>query len=649
MKTIRTKGIARQILITFLIALGLFIRLPGGGRPGWGNAARNLLTSFEGFSLSMVLIILGVFFLVHWVETRSLRDSWKRPTVLVPAAFFALCIIFGSSFEHIGSWNQVFSFADGQLLKSLYVFCAYTALFTYGIRLVFKLLDRSAEHPAGTLETAEPGKGLVGLFRRCLAAHPFWTAFLLLLIAYLPHIIISWPSIFMGDTWQQIVQAYPQLGMTGSPYLTPDIIIRPGVYINQHHPVVHTLLIHLFLLLGDGLFHSFNIGIFLYDLFQFLFLLSAFARVLSLLTKNRQASLGFFVFYLLYIILNPLIHNYLFLITKDTCYAGCLLFLLSGLFRFLQGERGRSVFCEVLLSSVGMLVFRNEARFILFLAFLVMALLYPPIRKQALGLAAGVLAFSVLVFYLLFPALGFTPSSRREAFSVPIQQVARCVRDHREEITEEEWQAIDRFLEADNITALYNPTTADPVKATFRETATTEDIVAFIKTWLGMVVRHPDTCLQAFLHHYYTYFYPGNTRMYRYSYGYSDLNINFANQNIAPLGKSFSLPSWSAKLRKNIDMLWDGGLSEFPLFSFLMSAPVYFWGMILLVCWVIRRRSRTAATLLVCPVLLLLFLLVGPTSGDYGRYLLPVSCSLPILAAMSLRLVRQSSSTDLPH
>ena len=99
MKTIRLKGIARQIIITLLISLGLFILLPGGGRPGWGNAIRNLLTSFEGFSLSMVLIILGVLFLVYWVETHSLPDTWKRPTVLVPAAFLALCIIFGSSYK----------------------------------------------------------------------------------------------------------------------------------------------------------------------------------------------------------------------------------------------------------------------------------------------------------------------------------------------------------------------------------------------------------------------------------------------------------------------------------------------------------------------------------------------------------------------
>ena len=647
MKTIRLKGIARQIIITLLISLGLFIRLPGGGRPGWGNAARNLLTSFEGFSLSMVLIILGVFFLVYWVETRSLPDSWKRPAVLVPAAFFALCIVFGSSYEHIGSWNQVFSLADGQLLKSLYVFCAYTALFTYGIRLVYHLLDRCTERPAVVLETAEPGKGLVGFFRRCLASHPFWTAFLLLLVAYLPHIIVSWPCVFMGDTWQQIVQAFPELGQTGSPYLTPDRIIKSGVYINQHHSVVQTLLIHAFLLLGDGLFHSFNIGIFLYDFLQFLFMLCAFARVLSLLTRKRQASPGFFVFYLLYIVLNPLIHNYVFLITKDTLYAGCFLFLLCGLFRALQGERSRGVFCEILLSSIGMLVFRNEARFLLLFAFLVMALLYPPVRKQALGLAAGVLVFSGLVFYLLFPALGFTPSSRREAFSEPMQQVTRCVRDHREDVTEEEWQAIDRVLEADNIVDLYNPTNADPVKATFREAATSEDIVAFLKTWLGMVVRHPDTCLQAFLHHYYTYFYPGNTRMYHYYYSYSELNINYLNQFLAPLGKSISLPSWSAKLRKNIDQVWDGGLSEFPLFSFMMTAPVYFWAVILLVGWVIRRRCRTAVTLLVCPVLLMLFLLVGPTSGDYGRYLLHVVCGLPALFVMAISLIRRSSSQQL--
>ena len=48
--------------------------------------------------------------------------------------------------------------------------------------------------------------------------------------------------------------------------------------------------------------------------------------------------------------------------------------------------------------------------------------------------------------------------------SVPFQQSARFVRDHPEEVTEEEYRVLDSVLGMEDLGQRYNPRNADPVK-----------------------------------------------------------------------------------------------------------------------------------------------------------------------------------------
>lgn len=41
-------------------------------------------------------------------------------------------------------------------------------------------------------------------------------------------------------------------------------LISENITLNNHHPILHSLLIHLFVIIGKVCFNSYNIGIFLY-------------------------------------------------------------------------------------------------------------------------------------------------------------------------------------------------------------------------------------------------------------------------------------------------------------------------------------------------------------------------------------------------
>ena len=137
----------------------------------------------------------------------------------------------------------------------------------------------------------------------------------------------------------------------------------------------------------------------------------------------------------------------MFVVTKDVLYAASFLFLTTNLYMLLKGKNTGKTDIGIITGCVGMLLFRNDAQYILPLGFALIALIHRPVRKRALALAGFTLAFGVLVFHCLFPALGITPGSKREMLSVPFQQTARYVRYHANEVTAEEKKSDQRCAE----------------------------------------------------------------------------------------------------------------------------------------------------------------------------------------------------------
>lgn len=90
-----------------------------------------------------------------------------------------------------------------------------------------------------------------------------------------------------------------------------------------------------------------------------------------------------------------------------------------------------------------MILFRNEARYILIVALPVLALLCHGLRKFFLKYLAAVIGFSILFYHVLLPICHANPGSIREMLSVPFQQTARYIKEYEADVTAEEREAID--------------------------------------------------------------------------------------------------------------------------------------------------------------------------------------------------------------
>ena len=630
----------RIAVMSICVWMGLNLTLED---PGKLHPVLNLIASFQYFDMARLLLLPGLYFL--FLRTSNLQAEGKRWTCLIPACFFALNMVLGFSFFEEGSWNMLLELKNGQLIKAVFVCLSWTAVLDAGLKGLYAGLDKlsvlaTEVNPISSISRKRfhPLTGYLQLFQN----RPFLTPFLTMLVLFIPHFLIAYPAMFMGDTWSIIVQGYPELGMTGVTYLQPESIIRTGIYINQHHPVVYTLLVHLFLQVGTGLFGSLNAGIFLLCLSQSVCILSVFAHLLSVL-HAAGIKPKILLLILLYIILHPQIRNFLFMVTKDGLYAACFLLMMAESFPLLEGKTISSKnVIRIVLAALGMLLLRNEGKYVLILSGILVAWANRENRKKILCFTAAAVLFSWGVTQGLYPFLGFTKGGRQEALSIPLQQTARIVKEHPEDISAEEQEAIDAVLDFSQLAESYNPDTADGVKNLFRQEASSEDLLHYFRTWLVLALRHPDTCLQATYGNYYQYLYPGDTRIRYDTYGWSAWMCNFTNEKIAGLEKSFTLPKWNQRFRYISDSLVDAGLLHFPPISLMMTPALYNWMLIALLCWVCRkkdRRSRSLSFIMLLPSLLtFLVLFAGPTNGYYTRYMLPLTSFMPFLPLMLILL-----------
>jgi len=595
----------------------------------------NVLTSFRGFSVEHTILFIGLLLLFYLTDS-WFRDGKKELTVIIPALLFSFFMVFGYSFEAKNSWELAVGLKNGQSLKAVIVFTGFFVLFCRLLKIAYLWLDPGNGAPKISISGKRlTQKGPLAWYMKKLTDHPFLTVFVTLMVIYIPHLIISYPACFMGDTDNQIRQCFKELKDPTMDYFRhdPELLLSDEVFINNHHPVAHSLLIHVFLLFSDAVFGSFNVGIFLIGVIQEVLFMMAISYGFTVLLRDKLVTPKYGILVILYSFLHPHIHSFIFLITKDMFYCICFLVLMISGYEWLARGKSKRVIALMTIACTGIILFRNDGKYSLLLFFLIAAVFFKPVRKQSIVFAVYVLLFSSFIFNFLYPHFYFTPGSKREMLSVPFQQTARYIKEYGDEVTGEEKEAISAVLNYDVLADKYDPNKSDNVKATFNERATSDELATYFRTWGKMLTKHPGVYVEATMNNYYQYFYPGTVRYFVYTYNHSKNRIEETNGYLEPIGKSFSYPESTDRARKIHDY-FDAGYREFPLVSFFVTPAVYVWCVIILFCYVIRKRNRQSVVLMTLPLLVFLICLVGPCNGYYGRYAFPVVTAIPLLIPM---------------
>lgn len=565
--------------------------------------ARRLTPAADIYQSKSVLWLV-LWLLLGYVLYRALPLAADRRVHRAAAAIgtlFALFSVIGSALSAELSLDQCF-FSAAASTQTLMQIAGTALLYTALLQSLFTycLAHRSPESLGRGADFARKKRAIL-----LVAAVIF--------LCWLPYYIVFFPGCMSPDSLSEV---NAMLGVTE---------------LSNHHPLIHQLTVKPFLRLGE-LMGSLNLGVALYSLFQMLAMACVLSLSLWYMAKlNINAYLRLLV--LLYYALLSTNAFYSITLWKDVLFGAFTLLMMLLLFEEARlskedwaalSKRSR-LWRTVALIAVGFCfcTYRNNGyhAFILFLPFFCLINRLRWKRFAAAGLA--VILFVVSYQHLIFNVLDVKKSAAGELLSVPLQQIARTVRDHEDIPAEERAILSEIFPDLDRLKEDYNPTLSDPVKlpSVFRSERFDAAPMRYARAWLRLGLRYPATYVTAFLCQNFGYWYPDENRW---------RSADYIEDNDLGLRQSERLSLFQRMLRHV-----DYDLAATPVISMLYSIGFMVWLLILSAgLMILKRRGRLAS-----PLLLLLGLwlttLASPVYCEY-RYVFGLIISTPLCVLIAV-------------
>lgn len=253
------------------------------------------------------------------------------------------------------------------------------------------------------------------------------------------------------------------------------------------------------------------------------------------------------------------------------------------------------------------------------------------------GAACAVVVLYVFMTSVAYPAMGVDMREEKEMLSVPFQQTARTFAAYPEDVSVEEFAAVNAVLPAESLAALYNPDLADPVKESYKlhnskiegsfayADEHPDALGAYLRVWASMGLRHPGTYVSATVANTYAYFYPGTV---------IDVDGTRPVLLLGQIGEPINLtydahylmPEGVVKAASDAVQ----GTLSWPGARFLYGAGAYVWALVAAAAYLVHARRWEGLVVCVPAAMLVLTVLGGPLNGHL-RYVMPMIAVLPLL------------------
>ena len=241
-------------------------------------------------------------------------------------------------------------------------------------------------------------------------------------------------------------------------------------------------------------------------------------------------------------------------------------------------------------------------------------------------LLGGYFAFNSYIFNYG----GVEKGSAREALSIPFQQTARTVRDHGDEITEEERMAIDGLLDYDSLAESYDPLISDPIKDNAKSGVGKEAILNYFVTWFKMFFKYPLTYIEAGLGQSYGYY--AFTPQFPYGAGNYNSGMTIFNWiEVETFQEYYSfhyIETWETG--RNVLAAWAELWDKIPILNLTNRLPLYTWTILLMGYYLLRKRRFAEILPVLALLLMILTCMASPVNGCF-RYFASVAASFPAL------------------
>lgn len=470
-------------------------------------------------------------------------------------------------------------------------------------------------------------------------SHRFITCFLIMFILWLPWILALSPGVIApNDTLDQMQQLYG-IESTSSRMAGQ---LRDGFYLNNHHPVIHTLILGAFLYGGQALCSA-SFGMFLFVLFQVIFLISSLAFIINAIF-DKGTTLSYLLLTSLFIGLVPIFPIWSCCVTKDILFIGCFVYLL-GLLIFKENLEKNSLSCKspeklriivslmIVFMCILSILLRNSGIYIVGLALAVAFFLdFKNGKFKHFDVALGLLC-AIVILKCVYPVAGIAPASNSESLAPQFAQVSRIVIEHEEEIDENSLRVIDENLGLENIRMNYLPNSIDSVKFNYNQDVTSEQKKEFTKVWFDLSLKYPKSAFKGWMELWRGYWSPSLNAGYVWTLttewpnGLTNELVNEADM-FSDIGLDIQQAGISSGARIQIQKLVEHVLKT-PV-GLIINMGFYSLVLIFVLVLIFKKKIKDLYIPVVMIFLSLLIYFMAPVDGLY-RYVLPCMILTPIM------------------
>lgn len=588
---------------------------------------KQLITNFDVIDLIMGIII---YFFYYQVFFNNEKLTKKNIIIGVLSVVLSTFIVIGKNLQIVGNFpdlSNIILFFE-TIIVFLGSYLAFYAILKKIISLDVFSDDSSKKYVKKNKKIKIKSKkslfSKIKLFCGKIASfireHPFISSFIIIMLVRIPFVVIFYPGNSNGDTFDQLCQFFHRDASWSKDMVN---LVDKNVYINQHHPVFSTFILGGAVKLGM-MIHNFDFGLFLYVISQLIITSLIFSFVIYYMKK---INIPFWIrnLVLAIICLVPHYLSYTLLAIKDTPNAIFTLLYLIFLIQIIRNynsiynNKRNLIFFVITILMV--MLFRNNGILTIVMSYPFLFFLYKKHLKKLLV----VFLIPIIIYFsfneVMYRCFSFSKGSPKEILSIPFMQIARVAnREGADKFSKKDQKTINKVLDFKKITKEYYPDLSDPVKDTYRNDTTKEELIDFFKVWFKYLCKYPRVYVESFINSTYSYFYP-------YEF-YENLMLG-SDDRVAKEFDSYESVYRFAGIKDNIGTLMQV-LFRIPIIGILFRVAFYDWFLILSCVWVIYKKNYKYLIPLFALVSVLLVCLASPINGSM-RYILPILFSLPAM------------------
>ena len=555
-----------------------------------------IFMDFEKYAPITLPLSLLIFFIVRLVQN-ALKEEFaiikSKRSNLFFVSLIAIFVSIGTILNR--GVDDFFNTIFGGFIESIKSIACFTGIFIislWGVTLllsffIMKLSKESVTYSINKLK--------------------FWHLFVAFMIVYFFWFFCNYPGYITPDN-------YAQLHM-----------FEPGGKLNNHHPVLHSLLIYLTVdIIGHG-------NVTPYFAFQIPIMSAIFAYTVKWIGEHTKSSAIYWLS-LFFFLLFPLNWIAASSMVKDFLFGSFVLLLTVSIAEiiFAQGnffKNPRKVLI-FLVSLIGTAFLRNNGIFILIIIALVVPFAIKKYRMRFVSLVITIILLFAFTTIVVYPACNIDKGSIIESLGVPLQQISRTVCDDGN-ISEDEKAYINNIIPIEIIKDEYNPSCVDSIKfnKNFDSTIIENDTGYFLKIWFNLLLKNPESYFTSYFELTQMLWNPFYESGVYEDFSKSDYFTEISQKKVIPffpdlISKIISFSQYSS-YTGIIHPIWNPAC--YLILSFIIALLIK-----------IRKSPKYIACFVPCWTLWITLLLATPIASA-GRYMysffvcMPVFLSIPLI------------------